>query len=167
MRLPRNRERGDALIEFTLAGIPLIFLLLSTFEMARGMWIYHTLTFAVKEGTRFAIVHGKNCTTAPNSCGVTIGQVAQRVRSAGPGLISSEWNMTFSCLGSTVNCRMDQCVSDATAWPSAPGNTPGMDVTISSTYPYRSLITMFWGGHKVNTFGTFNLPASSKEKIQF
>ena len=39
----RNRERGTTLLEFTLVGIPLIFLLISTVEISRGMWQYHTL----------------------------------------------------------------------------------------------------------------------------
>ena len=49
-----NRSRGrtgSTLIEFTLVGIPLIFVLISTFEMARGMWNYQTLAYAVRAGT--------------------------------------------------------------------------------------------------------------------
>ena len=62
MRGIRNHRRGgSSLIEFTLVGIPLIFVLLSTFEMARGMWLYHTLAYAARQGTRYAIVHGVNC----------------------------------------------------------------------------------------------------------
>src|SRR5215471_18790761 len=57
----RNRQRGgSSLIEFTLVGIPIIFVLISTFEMSRGMWLYHTLAYAAREGTRYAIVHGVN-----------------------------------------------------------------------------------------------------------
>jgi Flp pilus assembly protein TadG len=63
----RNRRRGSSTLEFTLVGIPIIFVLISTFEMARGMWNYHTIAYAVKEGTRFASVHGIDCSTAPNT----------------------------------------------------------------------------------------------------
>ena len=70
----RRRQRGGStVIEFTLVGIPMIFVFISTFEMARGMWIYHSLAYAVKEATRYASVHGASCTTSPNTCGVTIG----------------------------------------------------------------------------------------------
>ena len=41
--MTRNRLRGSATIEMALVGIPIIFTLSSRFEMARGMWIYHTL----------------------------------------------------------------------------------------------------------------------------
>ena len=46
--------KGSTLLEFTLVGIPVIFVLISTIEMARGMWMYHTLCHAVKEAARFA-----------------------------------------------------------------------------------------------------------------
>src|SRR5882762_5274489 len=58
----RDRCRGSNILEFTLVGIPLVFILISTFEMARGMWNYHVMAYAVKEGTRYASVHGNNCT---------------------------------------------------------------------------------------------------------
>ena len=62
-----SKRRGQALVEFTFVGIPMIFILISVFEMSRGMWIYHTLTYAVKEGTRVAMVHGQDCVTAAPS----------------------------------------------------------------------------------------------------
>ena len=55
------------MLEFVLVGIPLIFVILSIFEIARGMWTYQTLAFAVREGTRYAIMHGKGC-ASPNTC---------------------------------------------------------------------------------------------------
>ena len=42
-RLFRSRCGGQSLVEFTLVGIPLIFVLISVFEISRGMWMYHTL----------------------------------------------------------------------------------------------------------------------------
>ena len=41
------------MVEMTMVGIPLIFMLLAIFEMSRGMWMYHTLSYAVKNGVRF------------------------------------------------------------------------------------------------------------------
>ena len=83
----KQRQRGSAMIEFTLVGIPMIFLLISIFEMSRAMWNYHTLAFAIREGTRYAVVHGSGCSTDPrNSCQATVAQVAQRIQDAGIGL---------------------------------------------------------------------------------
>ena len=71
----RANWRGNATIEFTLVGIPLVFVLISTIEMARGMWIYHTLAYAVKEGTRYAVARGQNNptpTTYQNVCNAIV-----------------------------------------------------------------------------------------------
>src|SRR5579871_5563504 len=80
---PKNRLKrsGQSLIEFTLVGIPLIFVLISVFEISRGMWIYHTLAYSVKNGVRYASVHGINCVGSatnsklqnPNNCTVNMG----------------------------------------------------------------------------------------------
>ncbi len=73
----KNRKRlGQALAEFTFVGIPIIFILISVFEVSRGMWMYHTLAYAVKNGTRYASVHGINCVGTSfnaNSCAVSMG----------------------------------------------------------------------------------------------
>jgi Flp pilus assembly protein TadG len=168
----RNRGRaqsGNSLIEFTLVGIPIIFVLFSTFEMARGMWLYHTLAYSVKEGCRYASVHGQNCAIPPNSCSVTIGQVARVIQSAGVGLWSSDFNLTFTDNGGTaLTCAINDCLSNTTTWPPASSNTPGMTVTVSGTYPFRSMIAMFWpGASRIGPSAAVNLPAASRERIKF
>ena len=60
MQQHESKRRGNSMIEFTLVGIPLMFVLISIVELSRGMWIYHTLAHAVKEGTRYTAVRGQN-----------------------------------------------------------------------------------------------------------
>ena len=80
----RRAQRGATTIEMTLVGIPIIFLLISTFEMSRGMWMYNTAATAVREGVRFASVHGVNCVLTPpgipNQCDVTANDIVQVMR---------------------------------------------------------------------------------------
>ena len=103
MRMQRRRVAGNTLIEFTLVGIPLVFLLVSVFEMSRGMWLYHTLATAVREGTRLAVVHGGDCNLYPNSCAVTVRTVANRIRDAAVGLPPSD--MQNVTLGIESTCE--------------------------------------------------------------
>jgi Flp pilus assembly protein TadG len=167
-RAPGNRK-GSSLLEFTLVGVPFIFVLISTFEMARGMWIYHTLTYAVKEATRYAVVHGQNCAVSPNACTVSVGQITTRIRQAGPGLLPADMSVTLTASNGTLNCQLSDCLNNNNVWPTAPGNAVGSDIQISATYPFRSVICMFWpgAGESVQSIGTFNLPAVSREPIQF
>lgn len=171
---PARNQRGNALIEFTLIGIPLIFILISIFEISRGMWVYHTLAHAVREGTRYAIVHGTNCWPVPgdptsNSCQVTLGQVARRIQDAGVGLMPDDLNLTFSANGSAMPpCRLSDCVANSAFWPPDALNVPKMLIGIKGTYPFRSAISMFWpGAGKGIVFGQFTFPATSQDEIQF
>src|SRR6266849_3318008 len=89
MTIKKHRGLGSATLEMTLVGIPMIFVLISIIEVSRGMWIYHTLSYAVREGTRYTIVHGVNCKTSPNNCAVTVGQIATVIQNAAVGLYDS------------------------------------------------------------------------------
>ena len=184
MRSRKKGCNGSAILEFTLVGIPMIFVLISVFEVARGMWVYHTLAHAVKEGTRFAIVNGKNCAAIPG-CTVTIADIADRIRLAGVGLAPNELEVRLTSMrqssgggvvvnGTPVNCTpLSSCLSRSSqpgdVWPPGPGNRPKMDsVLIEGTYPFRSAIAMFWpGAGRGMKFAAFWLPASSMEVIQF
>ena len=171
MKLRRNRERGNAMLEFTLVGIPLIFVLISVFEMSRWMWNYHTMAYAVREGTRFAIVKGVNCTAGTNACGVTTGDVAARIQSAAVGLDPALLNVTFTAGGTASATQpLSQWLNDATAWPPAGLNATGITIQIKARYPFQSAIAMFWPGAASGPgqgFAILNLPASAQETIQF
>jgi len=105
-RSAKRRQCGQALVEFTLVGIPLIFVLISVFEISRGMWVYHTLAHSVREGVRYASVHGNNCATNGNTCVVNMGpigntcngsntSVAEVIRCAAVGLDPATTQIKF------------------------------------------------------------------------
>src|SRR5688572_22698423 len=100
----KNSRRGSSLIEFTMVGIPLMFTLIGIFELSRAMWVYTTVAHAVREGNRFAIVHGKDCAAHPQ-CARSISQVATVIRDNGVGLMPNELlNVTFISSTRQVNC---------------------------------------------------------------
>lgn len=171
----RSSNRGNTLVEFTLVGIPVIFLMISVFEMSRGMWMYHTLANALKEGTRFAAVRGNDCNLAPSNCAATIGAIAARIRANAVGMPPTDMiNVTFRSSTRTITCAtLASCLGNGTYWPAAaPGATPdpgGASVTgwveISAQYRFRSAIAMFWPGARAVRFGAVTLPASSRHTI--
>ncbi len=182
MARPRSFTRGNALIEFTLVGIPLIFVMISVFELSRGMWMYHTLSTAVREGTRFAAVRANNCNVPPSNCAVTIRAIAQRINDYAVGMPATELrNVRFSSRTRTVQCStLAACLGSggagSTYWPAAaPGATIDLGgesmagyVEIRAEYEFRSAIAMFWpGAGPGQVFGAFLFPASSRENIQF
>jgi hypothetical protein len=166
----RSREHGGStFLEFVLVGVPVIFVMFSTFEMARGMWSYHSLAYCVREGTRYATVHGASCSSTPNSCAVTVGQIATVIKTAGVGLDASALSLTFTpSTGSAITCTMTNCLTNTTQWPPSGANAIGMTVQISANYPFRSGIAFLWPGTRpTGSFPAMNFPALSKDLIQF
>src|SRR4051794_10732915 len=110
----RSNCLGQTLVEFTFVGIPMIFVLISVFEISRGMWLYHTLAYSVKVGVRYASVHGINCVnnvSNPNSCTVnlgpsdTVGTIANVIRQAAVGLDPKKTTLVFNASGTTTTCN--------------------------------------------------------------
>jgi Flp pilus assembly protein TadG len=164
-----NKRSGAVTIEFALVGIPLIFALISTFEMSRGMWTYHTLAHTVRDTARFIVVRGYGCTSTPQTCAVTVGDVAKHARDAAVGLLPRDMDFTFAVVNDTVECRpLSSCLENTRIWPTFPGNLPGMEVTVTARYPFRSAISMFWPGTGEGMTATpVVLPAQSRATIQF
>jgi hypothetical protein len=142
-----------------------MFVLISLFELSRGLWIYHTLAYAAREGTRYASFHGRGC-NSPNTCSVTIGQITQVIKAAGLGLDRDAVTVTFTAAdGSESGDTMTNQLSNTTAWPVASANGPGQIVKISLKYPFRTFLGALWS--RGNTSQVLYLPASSTEAIQF
>ena len=173
----RKRKRGQSLVEFTLVGIPTIFILICIFEISRGMWIYNTLNHAAKEGIRYAIVHGQNCGINTNSCLVNLGPaqnkcnrtnstVAEVIMCAGGGLDPVNTKVRFtSTLGPSAWYSLNAI--PASQWPPPNGNLPGQVITIDMQTPFNTALAMFWPGSSPVSFASGILPASSSDQIQF
>jgi len=98
------------MIEMTLVGIPLLFVMISIFEMSRLMWVYHTMSHSVREVTRFASLHGQDCAAAAlgNNCAGggtppdnvtgalnTVGALVQVLEYTGVGIDAAKANLNF------------------------------------------------------------------------
>ena len=184
-------QRGATTIEMTFVGIPLIFILISVFEISRGMWMYETASTAVREGVRFASVHGVNCVNKPpgipNQCDVTANDIVRVIRSgagagsthglnygptgAGGAGLDPTTTTVFFTSASTVTplaCSLDGTTGACDVqWPPDLDNAVKNVIKISVSTPFRSALSMFWPGSRPMQFGATNLSASSSDTIQF
>ena len=184
-------RRGQSLIEFTFVGIPLIFVLVSIFEISRGMWIYHTLAYSVKVGVRYASVHGFNCGPASalptlNTCQVKMGPaslkpadcayetsapatlptIATVIWCASVGLDPSVTQLAFTDLsGTSAPCSLTACTG--TIWPSTSGYNVGNPISIQITTPFNSMLAMLWPGGKPVSFASKTACGAGGQKAQF
>src|SRR5215475_1630998 len=175
MRL-RKGQRGSAMVEFVLVGVPLLFAWISAVEMARGMWQYHTLQYAVKAAGAYVSVHGANCAVSPNSCTIQIKDAAAVLKTAAIGIPDYQMNVQFaSASGAAVSCNpLNTCYGNTTQWPpptpaTDPDNLTGKSFTIRADYLFRSALSMVTPGvqNGVVTFGAPTLSGFTKETVLF
>ena len=148
---PRKKQRGSAMLEFVLTGVPMIFVWISIVQMAIDMWHYHTLQYAVKRTGMYIAHHGIGC-ASPNTCSIQLKDAANVLKTNAIGIPATDTNVTFTMVkadGSSitsVTCRLDSCVTNATAWPPAGDTAVNSDIKISADYLLKSALCMFGPG---------------------
>jgi Flp pilus assembly protein TadG len=162
----RKGRKGNAVIEFTLVAIPLIFIQISVVEICRGMWDYHSLAEAVKAATRAAATRGSDC--AGTGCAMTVGQIATTLSGFAAGMPASSLNVTLTSDAGTVTCNpLSTCTSSSTVWPPAGGNTVGSDIIITGSYNFTSMLMMFAPGTNGMQFSGVTFSAKSRQMILY
>ncbi|MFL6463344.1 MAG: TadE/TadG family type IV pilus assembly protein [Bryobacteraceae bacterium] len=164
----RERQRGAVLIEFALTLIPLLMVFFGIIGMALTMWAYNTLSFAVREGARYAASKGQNCNTYGNNCAATVADIAQYIASAGVGLDPSQLNLTLTSAAGTVSCLpLQSCYSNSSIWPPPSANAPGTNyIDLSGSYPTPLGLSLLFLPNTSST-SSLRLPASCRQPIQF
>lgn len=162
----RRWRGGNAIIEFTLVAIPLVFIQVSIVEICRGMWDYHSLAQAVKGACRAAATRGAGC--AGSGCAMTVGQIATTISSYAVGMPASALNVTLTSNAGSVSCNpLSSCTSSSTVWPPAGGNTAGSDIVISGSYSFTSMLMMFVPGTHGMQFSGVTFTAQSRQVLLF
>jgi hypothetical protein len=180
-RATRHKNtRGSALLEFTLVGIMMMFVWISIEEMARGMWNYHTLQYAVKTATSYASVHGATCSMSPNSCPVNVSDVVGVFRKAAIGVPMDQVTLTLTTAsGAATTCNpVSTCSSNSawsTMWPpsSSSDNAVGKDIYMRADYTFHTALGLYVPGAGSVSFGSnlgsgvFDFPGYSHQSIVF
>jgi len=167
-------ERGSTMVEFAFICIPLLFAVVSVFEMGRGMWNYHTLQYAVKATGRYVAVHGSTCGIPPNSCTIRVADIMAVFRVLANGVPITKVKLTLTSFsGTTVTCDpVSNCANNSILWPpyspgSDPDNSPGKTFAIRADYRFTSSLSMVAPGGGRIQFGIFNLVAYTRPRIIF
>jgi hypothetical protein len=164
------------MIEFILTGIPLISVWISVVQMSIGMWYYHTLQYSVKTAGEYIAHHGATCSSTGYSCSIQIKDAASVLATAATGLDRTKINVTFypvksdhTTVGTTVVCRLDNCMTDTTPWPPAGYSAAGADIEIKADFLFQSALSMVAPGPGVQSisFGSFHLPAYTHQFYLF
>lgn len=159
------------MVEFAIAGIAAVTLLISTVQLGLVMWNYHTLAHAVHETNRFIASHGRSCSMGGNSCTITVGDIATKLKGYAIGLPASGVTMTLtSQSGTTITCApLSSCLSSSTQWPPVAhfDNNPGNTTKITGRIGLNPAIIAMWYGTQATAITSVTLPATSQIPIVF
>lgn len=114
--LARGRERGQALVEFSLAIIVFLVMVVGLFDLGRGVYTFNGVSEAAREIARRTVVHP----------GIALGASpeAQEVIAIQRGLVPGMGNPTFACVDVTgAASTHSPCRSGDYVW-----------VTVTATY---------------------------------
>ena len=125
-------DRGQALVETALVLPLLLLLIVGIFDVGRAVWLSNTLATAVREGSRYGVVHGalSGAPTGPGSATYTPPDtdtaITAHVRSHATGVPSS--------------------LTVRSTWPDGNANR-GSRIVVSASFPFTPLLSaVFLGG---------------------
>jgi Flp pilus assembly protein TadG len=166
-RRTKTARNGNSLIEFTLLGIPLLFMTLSIVEISIDMWEFHNLAFVTEATCRYTTMHGATCSQNGNSCTITVGSVATFFQNEAMALSPSAVVVNLTDGSGTTTCNpVNSCTSSATQFPNSSYNSVGSNVTISATYVLKNPVAIFWPPY-ADPPHDFNVGATSTQRIVF
>ena len=164
----RQGSRGSTVLEFALAGIPMMMAFIGIVQMGLTMWTYQTLSYATKELNRYIAVHGTHCGSGSNNCKLTVANVATAAEGYAIGLNTSSLNLTLTSPSTSYTCNpVTSCSSNSNQWPPSTDSTVGTAIQVRMTYQVNPAFTMMWGGAKAASYGSYTLGAYSKQRVLF
>lgn len=169
VRKARQREAGQAMVEYALVSVFLFVLFVSILQVILLMYAYSTLADAAKEGIRFAVVHGTGAGASDCSGPGTPKSVSPAVNckndSTGSNVVTHVTNfggLSFQTVGSSeVTVCYDpksdgSCPTDGSG---ANGNNPsfgaacsmpGCFVRVTVSHTYTPLFNLKWASFTMN-----------------
>lgn len=122
---------GQALVETALVLPILVILLVGLFDVGRAIWLSNTLATAVREGSRYGVVHGalSGSPTGPGSASYTPPDtdtvITARVRTYATGVPS---NLTVQ-----------------STWPDGNANR-GSRIVVTASFPFTPILSQVFLG---------------------
>jgi Flp pilus assembly protein TadG len=135
------RERGQALVEFSLSIVIFLVLMMAIIDLGRGIYMFNGVSQAAREIARVASVHPGTYFGGPEITAVVNTQ---------KGMIPNLGNPTFACVDIEGGPGLDPIYGDCRT---------GQQVTVSITAPYTPITPL------MGLLGTWNMKSSSSVRI--
>lgn len=123
-RNPLRGEKGQVLVEFALTLPILLMFVFGLMEICLAFYTHEYISELAREGTRYAIVHGSTCVTAPNGASCTASSTASDATSVATYVQGRGWP---NLGGGTLTPVVTYLNGD---------EAPGHQVQVSITYQF-------------------------------
>ncbi|MGA9463317.1 MAG: TadE/TadG family type IV pilus assembly protein [Terracidiphilus sp.] len=132
-------EQGSSLVEIAISISLLLCLLFGVIEVSLGLYTYHYVSDAAREGSRYALVRGALCTGFAD-CGIDGTGVQNYVRGLGYPYIDAA-NMTVTTTWYSASWSNVGTPAQTTTWAAcgtvpAGCNLPGNQVEVKVKYTF-------------------------------
>lgn len=151
-------EDGASVVEMALASVVVMGMLIGVIYMSLGLYTFHYISDAAREGSRYAMVRGSaSCTNTPGltNCNALNTQIQTYVQNLGYPGIDATNKMTVTTTWYTASA------SQPTTWSlcsTGTCNAPGNIVKVQVTYAFPLSIPFHTGK-------TLNLTSTSQMVI--
>jgi len=129
------KQQGQALVETALVLPLLLLLIVGLFDVGRAIWLSNTLATAVREGSRYGVVHGalSGSPTGPGSASYTPPDtdtaITAQVRAYATGVPDS--------------------LTVQSTWPDGNANR-GSRIVVSASFPFTPILSQMFLGSGLN-----------------
>jgi|SRR5579871_4444802 len=134
-------RRGQAAVEFAMSAFALVALIFGVVEFGRIVLVFNTVTDAARLGARWAVTNS----SPPNVSSVTttdVSNIQSGVRTVVTSFLQGGTVNTNSA-GLSINTTFSQYASCPSSPATCSITTPGNPVTVSISYPYDVLVSIY------------------------
>ncbi len=125
-------DRAQALVETALVLPLLLLLIVGLFDVGRAIWLSNTLATAVREGTRYGVVHGA-LSGSPTGPGA-------------PSYTAPDTDTTITAVVRSYAAGVPSNLTVLSTWPDGNANR-GSRIVVSATFPFTPILSqVFLGG---------------------
>ena len=158
-----GNSQGSSLVEFAVVLTVLLTIIFGIMDFSRFLYVYHFVSGAARDGSRYAMVrgytyHGTSCaSTVPTqptfACNATTTNVQSYVQAlAPPAVVSGSLTVTTTWPGTVPTGALASCASATSV------ESPGCLVEVEVSYPFHFIFPYL-------STSTFTMTSTSEVSI--
>lgn len=133
--MAQRKERGASLPETAIIMTVLLAMMFGIIDFGRALYTYSFVAQLARQGARWAIVRGANCTAYSTACPASSGttDVQPYIQSLNYGALNtSQINAHLTWSNSSLNCPA--------LGAGVPSNKPGCIAQVTVSYPFSFML---------------------------